>query len=1117
MGRTLADVAAMIGLLVGIDEYLGGVIPLRGCRNDIQRAHEVLARRAEAEGMTSAFTVLLDEQATRQGLIGAFRRTFADAAPGDTAVFYYSGHGSQQEAPPEHLVFEPDGLDETLVLHDSRADGGYDLADVEVGVLVREITARGVHVFVVLDCCHSGSGLREADGAITGIRRAPTARGRRPVGSYLRAAGDLPPPEPGARLGVEGYVLLAACRSDQTAKEIRVGDGLSRGALSVALEAAVTESTGQMTYLQLQRTVAASVAGLVSDQTPVLECRPPSDADRLVLGGIGGDRAPLHVATHGTVGWRLDAGSLHGLPPVSLAQRPVLVTLHDLTAAELSAGRAVARAHVTTVRPTTSDLTIDEGAETLDTGTAYRVVVRELPAAEVAVAVDAHVPGRGTVVAALDLAVGLSVVHGVVAADLVVTAAEEELRLTRPGATRPLVAARPLAVALGSAQLTALRDEATQVGRWLALGRRRNPTTRLAPGEVTLELLDTADHPLPADPDGTVRVLCPSQGWPRARIRVANHSPRRLFVSVLVLSELYGVSTLFDGEGEWLDPGTAVYVPARDGTPDVYFYLPGDAPMTTDILMVIAATEEFSSTSLRQDDLIPPAPSAPTRSPADATRGISSTPPPQPPERLEDWTTTQLRVTTYRPGDLQRLSAGRPMMLDGDVTVLPHPAVTASARLVPGTEAGRGSLVPLLPPVLVDDPVSLPFSFLPMRSAESAVDVLELHDVQRPETVTADEPLVLRAPQNLRPEEVVLPIMFDGEDYLPVGLGVADGDMTQIRISRLPTQGEITTRSLGGAVKILFRKLVARRLGTGYDWPHLSLVTYDTAGDPSYEHDPAAVRAALAGSQTALLLVHGIIGETIGMACAAGPAGRDLRRGKDVVLAFDYENIDTSIEHSGRDLAAALAQVGIVPGGDGPRLTIVAHSIGGLVCRCFVERHRGAAVTDRLITCGTPHQGSPWPRIQDGPIAMLGLMLNLSLVPDSPGPAMGSALTFLGRAAERFNTTLDEMRPGSDLLQALATAPDPGIPYTAVCGTQPLPSGTDEGRAARIVRKLTRTAIDVVFSGERNDIAVSVASAGGVGRSWPQGGPRVLGTACNHMSYFCDPAGLDALAQALQV
>ena len=1104
----------MLGLLVGVDTYEGSVRSLHGCANDVRRARDVLARRAKAAGMACSFTMLLDEQATRDGVIRAFRATFGGAGPGDTAVFCYSGHGSQQEAPPEHLVFEPDGLDETLVLHDSRAPGGLDLADVELGALVREVTARGAHVFVVLDCCHSGSGLREADGAVTGIRRAPTARGRRPAGSYLRAAGGVAPPGPGARLGGEGYVLLAACRSDQTAKEIRAGDGASRGALSVALEAVLTGSAAPLTYLQLQRTVAAAVRGLVSDQTPVLECRPPADADRLVLGASGGGSAPLHVATHGPGGWHLDAGSLHGLPPVHAADRPVTVTLHGLTAADLSVTSAVARAHVTVVRAAASDLAIDEGAEALDPGTVYRVVVRDLPVAEVTVAVDAQVPGRDAVVAALDQAIGLTVVPGAVPADLLVTVAEGELRLARPGATRPLVAGRPLAVAREPAELAALRDEATQVGRWLSLGRRSNPTTRLAPGEVTVELLDTAGHPLPADPDGTVRVLCPAQSWPRARIRVSNHSARRLFASVLALSELYGVSALLDGEGEWLGPGTSVYVPAQDGTPDVYFYLPDGALMTTDVLMVIAATEEFSSTSLRQDDLAPPARSAPTRSPDGATRGISATPPPQRPGRLEDWTTTQLRVTTYRPADLQRLSAGRPAALDGDVTVLPHPAATASARMVPGTEAIRGSHVPLLPSVLVDDPSSLSFSFLPVRSEAGAVDVLELHDVRHPETVTAAQPLVLRVPQRLGSQQVVLPIMFDGEDYLPVGLGVPDGDVTQIRISRLPVQGELTARATGRALKVLFRTLAAPRPGGEAGGPRLSLITYDAAGNPSCEHDPAAVPAALAGTRTALLLVPGILGGTMGMARAVGPAGSDLSRGQEVVLALDYESLGTSIERSGSDLAAALARAGVVPGGGAPRLTIVAHSTGGLVGRCFVERHGGAAVTDHLITCGTPHRGSAWPRAGDGFLAMLGLALNLLLAAGGPGPATGPVLACLGRAAERGGAALEELRAGSDLLRTLATAPDPGVPYTTVRGTQPWPDGTDEGRAGRIVRKLTGTAINAVFAGARNDIAVSLASAGGAGSNWPRGGPRVLDAACNHMSYFCDRAGLDALSLA---
>jgi hypothetical protein len=42
MGSTLADELRMIGLHVGIDEYLDGIPLLRRCRNDVQHAHQLL-------------------------------------------------------------------------------------------------------------------------------------------------------------------------------------------------------------------------------------------------------------------------------------------------------------------------------------------------------------------------------------------------------------------------------------------------------------------------------------------------------------------------------------------------------------------------------------------------------------------------------------------------------------------------------------------------------------------------------------------------------------------------------------------------------------------------------------------------------------------------------------------------------------------------------------------------------------------------------------------------------------------------------------------------------------------------------------------------------------------
>ena len=157
----------------------------------------------------------------------------------------------------------------------------------------------------------------------------------------------------------------------------------------------------------------------------------------------------------------------------------------------------------------------------------------------------------------------------------------------------------------------------------------------------------------------------------------------------------------------------------------------------------------------------------------------------------------------------------------------------------------------------------------------------------------------------------------------------------------------------------------------------------------------------------------------------------------------------------------------------------------------FIERHGGAAVTIASSRAAHP-QGSPWPRVQDGlfdagahaepPTGSRRARRSRRVGARLPGPGRGTVRHRAGRDAPR-------VRPAADT--GYRTRPRHFV-LTAVRGTQPLPYGTDEGRAARIVRKLTGTAINVVFAGEHNDTVVSVASAGGVGSSWPRGGLRVL-------------------------
>jgi hypothetical protein len=134
-------------LLVGIDAYQSPVPALRGCRNDIDTFGELLSARGP--GDTIHIRTLLDEQATRAGVIAGFREHLAQAGEDDAALFYYSGHGSQEPAPEQWWHLEPDHLDETLVLYDSRAEGQWDLADKELAALIAEVAANHPHVVVV--------------------------------------------------------------------------------------------------------------------------------------------------------------------------------------------------------------------------------------------------------------------------------------------------------------------------------------------------------------------------------------------------------------------------------------------------------------------------------------------------------------------------------------------------------------------------------------------------------------------------------------------------------------------------------------------------------------------------------------------------------------------------------------------------------------------------------------------------------------------------------------------------------------------------------------------------------------------------------------------------------
>jgi hypothetical protein len=103
-------------LLVGIDEYVSPVPPLRGCVNDIMAIKEYLEGRISKDGYKLHLRTLLNQDATRQAIIEGFQQHLCQASSEDVAFFCYAGHGSQEQAPEEFWVLEPDRLNERLGL-----------------------------------------------------------------------------------------------------------------------------------------------------------------------------------------------------------------------------------------------------------------------------------------------------------------------------------------------------------------------------------------------------------------------------------------------------------------------------------------------------------------------------------------------------------------------------------------------------------------------------------------------------------------------------------------------------------------------------------------------------------------------------------------------------------------------------------------------------------------------------------------------------------------------------------------------------------------------------------------------------------------------------------------
>ena len=183
-------------------------------------------------------TRLVNRQATKVGIIGAFKRMVASCRQGDMVYIHYSGHGQQMTDVHND---ERDGLDECWIPYDAcrKASATYHgekhLTDDELNVYLNairnKIGAKG-KLLVVIDACHSGDGTRgEDDEIVRGVEDTLVVDSQNARGLYetFEAIKSFFMGDNGkeniintkAKPLAERWITISACRSDQVNFEMK--------------------------------------------------------------------------------------------------------------------------------------------------------------------------------------------------------------------------------------------------------------------------------------------------------------------------------------------------------------------------------------------------------------------------------------------------------------------------------------------------------------------------------------------------------------------------------------------------------------------------------------------------------------------------------------------------------------------------------------------------------------------------------------------------------------------------------------------------------------------------------------------------------------------------------
>jgi hypothetical protein len=1116
-------------LLVGIDRYANPhqAPHLRGCVADAEGTYALLTSRFGVPPEQIRLLVArLNEKddpntlPTRANIIAGWREFLGQAGEGDVVFFQYSGHGSQARSSDPN---EPDGYDETIVPHDSRTPGVYDIADKELATLILETEQRGAQVLVFLDCCHAGSGTRALTTAA--IRTCPADQRARPRSSYLPGTRSWKANRretPSGWLPLGKHVLLAACRDDELSYEYRApGEQQWHGAASYFFHRALASATPDTTWAQIHDQVLPQVHAIYPAQTPQLE----GPNQLTLMGQVGQEVVPylLVMEVEGDEYIKVNGGRSVGITPGS--RLALYGAGDDLTGEPEAIGlvEEAATDHAWAKLDRRTPVEIGARVKVIAWGWAdppfgVRTDDALLRAALASVTEGDHSPFL--------VPVGRDNENS---AEFVVTI-DRGVYILSDSNGAPLWRERPPASPDGAARMAATL---AHLAIYRNVQRLRNPAPAGGlQGGIEISAVAYGQSGRGGRPVGPRSLFDRGHSatiteGQKLQLTIYNRTTSPVYLAVLNLDADYGIRRIYPAHAinQKVEAGGSVVIDQI--TPRLSGPQPGRA---VEILKVIATRMPVSFDVLQLPKLHEGDPHAGVRADVsmplgqlfNAVRRQGARDLVVEAEESASWTTAQLEVTILAAPTGQSLPADttRVALEEEGGWTLEKPAGWRARVFLSDLDQSTRSLdggALRLPPGL-NNPAAHEY-FRPVRAHE-ATWLHPTAPVVMGITAAADQFAMISPEQPLRVELTVAdepglagiaPIGFDGTHFFVAGKPLdidhhptytGGGRRMACTIDCLPPlietgEGE-GTRDLQRAVRLFFYKLFTGALPSDTGLRQADVIDGRVIYRPVSASDISQVKRVA-------LMLHGFTGDTRWMVEEWWGLVRKLGN-YDLCLTYDYETFATPIKRNAEMLANALHGIGIGPGSP-VQIDLYGHSMGTQIARALVELGDGEQFVDRVFMAGPPNAGTP---LAKGRVLLPWLANILVNLAGSVPPAL--IAHWLLEQVSESGRGLADLAPDSSFYEELNAGwrPPARVPYYVLTGDNSA-AFTHWHTLAQKLATTVDSGLDLLFSSD-NDLLVGVNSARWLEGRWPRLNLQVVS---GHHFQYSSPESQRVLARWL--